>query len=230
MMIAGFQRLSLLDYPGVIASIVFTQGCAFRCAYCHNPELIPLRATTPMIPEQEVLDALKDNRKIVEGVVITGGEPTLQPDLGDFIRRVKQLGLLVKLDSNGMHPEVVRQLIDDKLIDYIAMDLKNVWDKYEPVTRVKNPAIIARCRETFSTIQNSGVAHEFRTTLLPGVHTPDDLMVMTGYMKPGERYFIQRFRPGKTLVPGISESSGFDEDGLAKKLSEAYPEIVVRVR
>lgn len=230
MIIAGFQKLSLLDYPGVIASIVFTQGCAFRCAYCHNPELIPLRTSAPTIPEQEVLRALDQNRKLVEGVVITGGEPTMQPDLGDFIRRVKSLGLLVKLDTNGMHPDVVRRLLGDKLIDYIAMDVKNTWDRYEPVTRVSNPAVVAKCRETFELIQSSDITHEFRTTILPGVHTPDDLATIVGYLKSGELYFIQRFRAGKTLVPSIPAHPGFDEVELVKNLKVRYPEIVITVR
>lgn len=230
MIIAGFQKLSLLDYPGVIASIVFTQGCAFRCAYCHNPELIPLRTSAPMRPEQDILRALDQNRKLVEGVVITGGEPTMQPDVYDFVRRVKSLGLLVKLDTNGTRPDVVRRMLDDRLLDYVAMDIKNTWDRYEPVTRVTNLAVVQKCRETFEILQTSGIAHEFRTTILPGVHTPDDLATIVGYLKPGERYFIQRFRAGKTLSAGIPERPEFDEVELAKNLNVQYPEVVITVR
>lgn len=230
MMIAGFQKLSLLDFPGVIASIVFTQGCAFRCGYCHNPELLPLRAAMPTVPEQDVLGALRSRRKIVEGVVITGGEPTLQADLVDFIRRVKSLGLLVKLDTNGMHPLVITELIAKKLVDYIAMDVKNQWNRYEPVARVSNPAVIEKCRETFELIQESAIPHEFRTTIFPGVHTIEDIAAIVGYLKPGEQYFIQRFRSGKTLTAGIRERPDFDEAELAKNLGRLYPEVLISVR
>lgn len=230
MLIAGFQKISLLDYPGVLASIVFTQGCAFRCGYCHNPELIPLRASSPLIPEQVVFDSLGEKRKIIEGVVITGGEPTMQPDLEVFVRRVKSLGLLVKLDTNGTRPDVVRRMLDGRLLDYIAMDIKNTWDRYEPVTRVTNPAVVLKCRETFELIQSSSISHEFRTTLYPGVHREDDIRTIVSYLQPGETYYIQQFRNSRTLTSINPLSSTFDAEALARELQKDNQRIIINIR
>ena len=228
MVIAGLQKLSLIDYPSKVCSVVFTQGCLFRCAYCHNPELIPITAAG--MPEATVFNHLKERQKFLDGVCITGGEPTLHRDLPAFIRKIKALGLLVKLDTNGSNPLMVESLINERSVDYLAMDLKYTWKKYDEIANTKNKTVIENCRQTFGLIQFSGVDHEFRTTILPGVHREQDFFEMAGYLKPGEKYFIQQTQFVKNFDPAMSREIGFDVKELAKKLREAFPQLLVEAR
>lgn len=230
MKIAGLQPLSLIDYPEKNSTVVFTQGCPFRCAFCHNPELIPVDATAPGMSDEDVLEHLKKYRRMLDGVCITGGEPTIQPDLEEFIQKIKALGLAVKLDTNGVHPEKVRGLLEKNLLDYLAMDLKHTWEKYDQVVRVANPTVIENCRRTFELIQNSGVEHEFRTTIFPGVHTEKDFEIMASYLKPGEKYFIQATRFTKTLDPNLPHDFGFVLPELIAKLQSLYPQLIIDER
>jgi pyruvate formate lyase activating enzyme len=227
--IAGFQKLSLLDYPKTPCAILFTQGCSFRCAFCHNPELIPMTGAMTILPD-EVMAKLEANKKMVDAVTITGGEPTLQADLPAFMKELKNRGFKVKLDTNGVTPAMVKKIIDEGLADYFAMDLKQRWEKYDEVVRVGAPALIDRVRETFVLIQNSGVPHEFRTTILPHSHTEDDFMTMVGYLKPGEKYFIQETRFGITLEPDLPRQKTFITSELVAKLRAAYPLLTIDSR
>jgi pyruvate formate lyase activating enzyme len=222
MVIAGLQKLSLLDYPHRPCAIIFTQGCCFRCAFCHNPELIPTETENRLV-EDEVVAKLAANRKMVDAVTITGGEPTLHADLPRFMGRLKEAGFKVKLDTNGVTPGMVREIIAGKLADYFAMDLKQTWEKYDEVIRAGSPELIARCRETFGIIQESGVPHEFRTTILPHSHTEEDFLAMAGYLKPGEDYFIQETRFKITLEPDLPRQKSFITAELVAKLRAAYP-------
>ena len=229
MNIAGFQKLSLLDYPKTPCAILFTQGCSFRCAFCHNPELIAMVGVIS-IPTDEVIAKLEANRKMVDAVTMTGGEPTLQPDLPEFMKELKSRGFKVKLDTNGVTPAMVKKIIDEKLADYFAMDLKQRWEKYDEVVRVGAPGLIDRVRETFDLIQNSGIPHEFRTTILPHSHTEDDFMTMVGYLNPGEKYFIQETRFDITLEPDLPRQKTFITPELVAKLRIAYPCILIENR
>jgi pyruvate formate lyase activating enzyme len=229
MNIAGLQKLSLLDYPGTPCAIIFTQGCSFRCAFCHNPELIPMEGKM-RIAEDEVVAKLETNRKMVEAVCITGGEPTLQSDLPAFMKRLKDAGFKVKLDTNGVTPSMVKDIIARGLADYFAMDLKQRWEKYDEVIRVGAPSLIERAKETFKLIQESGVPHEFRTTILPHSHTEEDFMTMVGYLKPGEKYFIQETRFEITLEPDLLRQKSFDTDELVAKLRAAFPAVSIEKR
>lgn len=229
MNIAGFQKLSLLDYPKTPCAILFTQGCSFRCAFCHNPELIPMVGGN-VISEEEVVAKLEANKKMADAVTITGGEPTLQADLPAFMRRLKAAGFKVKLDTNGITPSMVKMIISENLADYFAMDLKQTWAKYDEVVRVGARGLIDRARETFALIQNSGVPHEFRTTILPHSHTEEDFMTMVGYLKPGEKYFIQETRFETTLEPGLPRQKSFNTNDLVAKLRAKYPEIAIENR
>lgn len=229
MQIAGFQKLSLLDYPGTPCAILFTQGCSFRCAFCHNPELIPMTGG-PTAAEDAIVAKLEEHKKMVDAVVITGGEPTLQADLPAFLKRLKAAGYKVKLDTNGVTPNMVKDIIDAKLVDYLAMDLKQTWAKYDEVVRVNSPGLIARVKETFELIQNSGVPHEFRTTILPHSHTEEDFMTMVGYLKPGEKYFIQETRFDVTFEPNLPRQKSFDTEEMVSKLKIAYPNILIDCR
>lgn len=229
MLIGGFQKLTLLDYPGKIASLVFTQGCALRCSYCHNPELIPIKKTSD-INADFIIECLKSRQNIIEGVCISGGEPTLHPDLPDFIRRIKNLGILVKLDTNGVHPKMIASIIQEGLVDYFAMDIKAPWSKYEAIIKVENPVIAENCKKTLRIIQNSCVDHEFRTTVFPPVHTEDDFIEMAGYLRPAEKYFIQNIRYEKTLDPHIDTTKKFNVGEMVKKLRTIYPDIFIEKR
>lgn len=229
MNIAGFQKLSLVDYPKHPCAILFTQGCAFRCSFCHNPELIPMEGGI-RIPENEIVAQLLAHKKMVGAVSITGGEPTLHADLPQFMKRLKDEGFKVKLDTNGITPAMVKKIIDEKLADYFAMDLKQTWEKYDEVIRAGVPGLIERARETFSLIQNSGVPHEFRTTILPHSHTEGDFMTMVGYLKPGDDYYIQETRFDYTLEPNLPRQKSFNTDELIAKLKAAYPAINIGKR
>jgi pyruvate formate lyase activating enzyme len=228
MTIAGIQPLSLLDYPEKPCSIVFTQGCVFRCAYCHNPELIPLQAAgehTKTI--EETLRFLNERKSIVDAVCITGGEPTLQKDLEEFIVMLKGSGFHVKLDTNGIRPDIVSRLIEKKLVDYIAMDVKHRWEAYPGVIRIASESMVERCRETFSLIQSSNIAHEFRTTVAPGVHCEEDFFAIARMLRPGERYYIQNTSFVKNLDPALPREIGFDVSMLVHNLQEAFPTLFI---
>ncbi len=229
MVIAGLQKLSLLDYPKTPCAIIFTQGCSFRCAFCHNPELIPMEGGI-RIETEEVFAKLEAHKKMVDAVTITGGEPTLQKDLPEFMSKLKERGFKVKLDTNGVTPSMVKRIIGEKLADYFAMDLKQRWEKYDEVVRVGAPGLIERVKETMGLIQDSGIPHEFRTTILPHSHSADDFMAMAGYLKDGEKYFIQDIRFEVTLEPGLKREKSFELPALLSQLRAAYPKISIEAR
>jgi pyruvate formate lyase activating enzyme len=165
MIIGGFQPFTLSDFPGHVAAIVFTQGCNWRCSYCHNRSLLKLkRPVQDLVPEKYVLDFLLRRCNDLDGLVITGGEPTIQEDLPRFIRKVRQMGLAVKLDTNGSRPDILRALFEEGLLDYIAMDIKAPLDQYESITR--RPVNIEALQTSIDLIKNSGVPHELRTPLI----------------------------------------------------------------
>ena len=165
MIIGGFQPFTLSDFSGHVAAIVFTQGCNWRCSYCHNRSLLKLRRpATELIPESFVLDTLQRRRNELDGIVITGGEPTIQEDLPRFIRKIHHMGLAVKLDTNGSRPDVIRELLEEGLLDYIAMDIKAPFDKYESIAG--RPVDIVALQRSIDLIKNSGVPHELRTPLV----------------------------------------------------------------
>jgi len=163
MKIGGFQPFTLTDYPGQVAAIVFTQGCNWRCPYCHNAQLLPTdRPKSELIPETYVLEHLSRRRRQVDGLVITGGEPTIQEDLPSFIRQARRLGLKIKLDTNGSQPDVIRRLLEENLLDYVAMDSKAPLDQYESV--VRRPVDTDAIQTSVELIRTSGTPYEFRTT------------------------------------------------------------------
>lgn len=216
--IKGIQKLSTIDYPGRLACILFTGGCNFRCKYCHNPELIPLEnAEMETISEEAVLDFLEQRRGKLDGVSITGGEPTLHRDLPELIRKIKDSGFLVKLDTNGTNPEMVERLIREGLVDYWAMDVKQVPEKYEALTGFGKVELL---RKSMKLIMGAGVEYEFRSTILADEHSKADLVGMAKMIEGAERYYLQNFRPGETLDPAYAEKRGFTPAEL-KELCEA---------
>lgn len=230
MRIAGFQPLSLLDYPGVVASVVFTQGCPFRCAYCHNPDLIPLTGQAPAWSEDTIVEEMRRHKKIADGVCVTGGEPTIHPDLPAFLARLKGEGFRVKLDTNGVNPAMIDALFRDRLVDYVAMDLKHAWRKYATVTGVEQARATENCERTFRLIQASGIPHEFRTTMYPGMHTEDEIVEISTQLNDGERYAVQPIRYGKTLDERLKTFPQVDTERLENRIRAARPDIELVIR
>jgi len=171
MRIGGFVPCSLSDFPGCLAAVVFTQGCNWRCPWCHNPDLVYPERFAPPLAEAEVLARLAARRGKLDGVVVTGGEPTLQPDLADFLRQLKTLGFLVKLDTNGSRPHIVRSLLEAQLVDFVAMDLKAPLARYAEAAGV--PVDTAALEETVALLRAAGIPHQLRTTRWPGLSATD---------------------------------------------------------
>ena len=203
MRIGGVQRFSLSDYPGKIAVVVFTQGCNFRCPFCHNGSLIPAKSDS-LIPEEDVLAFLRKRAGLCNGVVISGGEPTLQQDLADFIVRLKEIGLAVKLDTNGSRPSVLKSILKDKIIDFIAMDVKAPLSKYHKLAGIFVKT--ERIMESIHLIAKSKVDHLFRTTVVPSLLTSDDIREIRKLIPPESPYRLQTFRPENALDPRLRVS------------------------
>lgn len=230
MRLAGYQPLTLIDYPGHLAAIVFTQGCVFQCVYCHNPELIALVGETH-ISEEDVLQKLDRDRAMLDGVVVTGGEPTLHADLPQFLQKIKSLGLKVKLDTNGVHPRRVAECIQLGVVDFFAMDIKQRWEKYPEIIGTVPEVAIKNCQETCRLIQESGIDHEFRTTLATTLHTVDDVREIASYLRPGERYALQQVRYQKVLSITLAPAPAFDLELVRSEILQDFPrlEVIVKV-
>lgn len=215
MRIGGLQKFSLIDYPDRIAAVVFTQGCNFRCPYCHNAELVLPECYGDLVPEDEVLRFLEKRRRDLEGVVISGGEPSIQPDLAEFIGKIKQLGYAVKLDTNGSRPQVLHRLIRAGLVDYIAMDVKAPPGKYSKAAgRRVNTAHIS---ESIALMMQSGIPYQFRTTLVQPLCTEEDLPRIAEMIPDAVHYTVQNFSPGQKIVGGKKTClTGYDEKSFEK--------------
>jgi len=229
MKIGGLQKFSLIDYPEKICAIIFTQGCNFRCPYCHNPELADPDLYEKCIPEKEIFAFLEKRKGKLDAVSITGGEPTLQPDLIDFIKMIKAMGYLVKIDTNGSHPETLKKLIEDKLIDYVAMDVKAPLEKYRKITRSKtNPDLI---KQSIALIKKSNITREFRTTVVKSQLDENDLITIGKLVKNAELYVLQKFVPSKTMDPKFMNKKTYSDeefDKLKKKIEKNVRSVVVR--
>jgi len=202
MQIAGFKKQSLIDYPGNISSVVFTQGCNFRCEYCHNPDLVLPEKFSSCYEEDELFAYWQKYQHLLDAVCITGGEPCIHSDLPDFIRKIKSLGLKVKLDSNGTHPNRLKVLLENNLIDRISMDIKHVlnFESYKQgVGYALNEETYNKVLESIKLIENSGVAYEFRTTAVKGLHSIEQIKRKKNRF--GKTYKIQNFNPGICLKP-----------------------------
>ena len=191
MKINGFQKLTLLDFPGRVACIIFTAGCNFRCPFCHNASLVTHIDNTNNFSEDEIINYLKKRSGIIDGVCLTGGEPLLQPDLEEFIIKIKNLGLAVKLDTNGSSPEKLISLVEKGLLDYVAMDIKNCKDKYSLTAGID--VNIADVEKSVSFLLQNRVPYEFRTTVVDGLHTTQDIVSIAQWISGAEKYFLQNF-------------------------------------
>lgn len=205
MIIKGFIKTSLIDYPGHVASTLFTSGCNFRCPYCHNRDLALLEDDNrscnqgyTLFDPEEILLHLEKRKRVLDGVCISGGEPTLQLDLIDFIKKIKNLGLKVKLDTNGSQPWVLKQLFDQQLVDYVAMDIKNAPESYSRTSGVYVDYTFIKA--SIELIQQSGVPHEFRTTVVKEFHTADDIFAIAHTLNQTDHYYLQQFRPCSSQI------------------------------
>jgi pyruvate formate lyase activating enzyme len=206
MKIAGLQKVSLIDYPGKISCIVFTQGCNFRCPYCHNPELVCPDRYGPLIAEEDIFSFLNQRKGKLEAISVTGGEPTLQPDLEKFFQTIKSMGYLAKIDTNGSNPSFLKRLIDKELVNYIAMDVKGPLKKYGEITSA--PVDIGAIKRSIEIITTSGAEHEFRTTVVKSQLDTRDLIATAKLLKNARLYVLQAFVPRKTLDAAfLSETS-----------------------
>ena len=201
MRIGGFQKFSLIDYPGKVAAVIFTQGCDFRCPFCHNRDLVLPEKHIPPLDEEEILAFLDKRRGQLGGVTVTGGEPTVHKDLADFLRKIKDLGYSLKLDTNGNNPKALKDLIAQGLLDYIAMDIKTSFRRYQEAAGVE--VCIRNIEESIALIVSSGIEHQFRTTLVHKFINDNDLESICSALKGAQRYILQKF---DTVNPLVNES------------------------
>ncbi|MDP3093154.1 MAG: anaerobic ribonucleoside-triphosphate reductase activating protein [bacterium] len=235
MLIAGLQKTTLIDYPGKIAATVFLAGCSFRCPWCYSSELVlPEKIRKqPRISEKELFAFLKKRKGLLDGAVLCGGEPTTNKDLPDLIKKIKKLGFLVKLDTNGSNPKMLEKLIKEKLLDYVAMDIKAPLgakiqipkskfqkksqipiSKYQKATGVK--VDLEKIKKSIEIIKESGIDYEFRSTVVPGLHSKKDIVQIAKGIAPARAYFLQNFRPEKTLNPRFKKLKPYPQEVLAE--------------
>jgi len=229
MKIGGLQRVSLIDYPGKIGAIIFTQGCNFRCPYCHNPELVDPDQYGPIIPEENALSFLDKRQGRLEAVTVTGGEPTLQPDLEKFLKELKKRGYLTKLDTNGSKPDILEKVIRKRLVDYLAMDIKGPLKKYPQIASVEVDT--SKIKRSIELIMASGITYEFRTTVARSQLGLQDLVSVAKLIKQARLYVLQPFISKRTLAdPMRSENSYTPEEfsTIRANLEIEGPHVIVR--
>lgn len=225
MVIKSFIKTSLVDYPGHIATTVFTGGCNMRCPFCHNKDLV-IENSNEFIPLNEFFNYIKKRRSMLEGVCITGGEPTLQNDLMDFIQQIKSYHLKIKLDTNGLKPSIIQDLLNLNLLDYIAMDIKNNLPKYELSTGIAGD-VLTRIIQSVNVIRSSGIEYEFRTTVVRELHTKEDLLNIAQWLNGSKRYYLQQYKESETQLSNqIFTSYTADEMNEFKTLLLPYFETV----
>lgn len=225
MRIAGFQKLTLLDFPGKVSCILFTQGCNFKCPYCQNSGLIG-HENDELIDEEEIFSYLNKRKGVIDGVVISGGEPTVQCDLVRFIRRVKDLGFLVKLDTNGSNPDMLEELLKDNLLDYVAMDIKNPLALYKEVAGISPK--VDKLKRSIELLKNCSIDHEFRTTIIRNIHDIDKISEICNYVD-GNKMYLQNFEQSENVLGANLESFSKEELlDIQKKMKGKYPNVKVR--
>lgn len=199
MKIHGFQKMTMLDFPGRVACTLFTGGCNFRCPFCHNALLVTEIDATATYDEAEIFDYLQKRRGILDGVAITGGEPLLNRDIPDLLRKIKALGYAVKLDTNGAFPDLLKQVVQEKLVDYVAMDIKNSKEKY--ALTVGLPDFDLRpVEESVAFLLSGAVDFEFRTTVVKELHTEKDIAAIADWIAGAPRYFLQNFQASEHMI------------------------------
>lgn len=216
MKIVGHQKTSFIDYPEKISSVIFVAGCNFRCPYCHNGHIVNDQGMD--IHKEEFFSFLKNRKKFIDGVCISGGEPTLYSEIQSLIERIKEEGFLVKLDTNGTNPTMVKELLNKNLLDYVAMDIKAPLNKYDLVTSstVNKQSI----KESVDLIKNSQIDYEFRTTVCKELITKEDIFEIVKWIEGSRRYYIQNFKDGDTVIGGKGVLHPYEEASLLKIVDE----------
>ncbi|MEA2006543.1 MAG: anaerobic ribonucleoside-triphosphate reductase activating protein [Patescibacteria group bacterium] len=233
MILGGLQKLTLIDYPGKVAATVFTVGCSFRCPFCHNPELVLSSASAELgsISEKEFFNFLKGRKGKLEGVCITGGEPTIHDDIIEFIRRIKKMGYFVKLDSNGTRPDVLKKVFAEKLVDFVAMDIKTSLENYSKACGLDFDT--ERIKLSVDLIRNSGLPYEFRTTVVPSIHTYKDFERIGKWLDGSISYALQPYRDeGKIIDESLRERTKdarvLDLERVVKMLRKHFEKVEIK--
>jgi len=232
LVIKGIQKTTLVDFPGKIAATIFTSGCNFRCVFCHNTALVNTQAGAelPVIDPEELLAYLRGRTKQLEGICISGGEPTLHADLPEFIRAIKQIGYAVKLDTNGTNPAMLKKLFAEKLLDYTAMDIKGPLELYPQI--VNTEVDMEKITESIELIMQSGVPYEFRTTVLPAFLDEKNFIKVAGLINGADCYYLQQFHAGEHLLnPAYQQAAGYTDGQLnlfARKFEPFVQKVAVR--
>ncbi len=230
MKITGIQKLTLLDYPGVVACTVFTAGCNFRCPFCHNSSLVlPEQIDDNFLEDDEVFEFLKKRRGVLDGVAVTGGEPLLNIDIADFLVKVKSLGYKIKLDTNGSNPALLSDIIRNKLVDRVAMDIKNAPADYAKTVGMASIDISAVERSKEILLSGS-IDYEFRTTVVKGIHTRESLLLAAEWIRGAREYYLQQFKDsGNLILPeGLTAYNEKEMEALADAVREIVPTVSVR--
>lgn len=230
MKVTGIQKLTLLDYPGVVACTVFTAGCNFRCPFCHNAMLVlPEQIDDECLTDDEVFGFLKKRRGVLDGVAVTGGEPLLHADMPEFLARVKELGYKIKLDTNGSNPELLSEIVKNKLVDRVAMDIKNAPEEYARTIGLKS-FDIAPVERSKEMLLRGDIDYEFRTTVVKGIHTKESLIGAAKWIEGAKEYYLQQFKDsGNLILPdGLSAYDEKQMHALADAVREYVPTVEVR--
>lgn len=228
MNIHGLMKTTLLDYPGHLACTIFLGGCNLRCPFCHNGDLVLHIDRVPIIPEDEVLQFLRKRKRTLEGVCITGGEPTLRKDLPDFLRKIKDLGYKIKLDTNGTNTHLLHTLINDKLIDYVAMDIKNSWPKYEQTVGLDSYSLDS-VKESVHLLLSNVIPYEFRTTVVKELHKKQDMIELSQAIAGCDQYYLQSFVPSEYQIQeGFSAYSEDEFNDILDSVKKYVPNAKIR--
>ena len=226
MRIGGLQKTTLIDYPGKVAATIFVSGCNFRCPFCYSKELVLKEEIEkqPEISERDFFNFLEERKRLLEAVVICGGEPTIHKDLPDFLKKIKKFGYLSKLDTNGSNPEMLKKIIEEDLLDYIAMDVKAplLNEKYDKAAGLK--VDLKKIKESVDLIKNSGVDYEFRITVVPGLQTKEDIIQIAKEIGKARRFFLQNFDSTKPLLdPSLQKIKPYSDEYLLEIREEILP-------
>jgi pyruvate formate lyase activating enzyme len=228
MLIGGLQKSTLVDYPGKVAATIFTLGCNFHCGWCQNPELVDLRKIKkqPKISEKEFFIFLESRKGLLDGICLTGGEPLIQPDLIDFVKKIKQDGFLVKLDTNGSQPEKLEKLFQKNLLDFVAMDIKSSPAKYSQA--IGRPVNLEDIKKSIELTRTSGIDYEFRTTVVPTIIDRKEIKKIGQWLKGAKKFALQQFRTEKTLDKSWQKIRPYSDEKLKEmfKIAQSYFEKV----
>ena len=229
MIIKGLQKTTLLDFPGKLACTIFTAGCNFRCPFCHNSSLVVRAGEVDEIPMESFLSYISKRKGLLDGVAITGGEPLLNPDIDELMRKIRAEGLLIKLDTNGAYPDRLEALLDEGLVDYVAMDIKNTKEKYALTAGLDESFDISIIERSIDVIMKKAPDYEFRTTVVRELHTPEDLVAISEWITDAKNYFLQKYvDSGDILAEGFSAYSDGEMLDILGKVREKMPHTILR--